>query len=403
MRKWVYLFVGFVLFAAIGQHFFSQNFTLEIRPLNDTSADDGKDDDADAGAPTPVRTVAAVRGSVDSHINATANLRALRSVTILSHSVGVVTRMAVEEGDFVRKGQLLCQLDDRELQVDLELARQKLAQTRVQLESTQIAREKIQSQIAAKAIELQRNVDALAEGLVSDTDVDLIRNLVAELGHDERAQEATVRESEFRVEELIAEIAKVEYNIEEARVIAPFAGTIVERLVDLGQSVTPTDSIFRLASFSPIYADVFLSEVESRAVKPGQLASIQLDIGATAVEGRIVRISPVVDDETGTVKVTAEIQSPTAQFRPGAFVRVSINTDTVDDAVLIPKAAVIERDGETFVFVTENETAHRKVVQLGYENGASVEVRSGINSGDLVVVAGQGALSEGDKVELIEL
>jgi RND family efflux transporter MFP subunit len=294
-------------------------------------------------------------------------------------------------------------LDDRELQVDLELARQKLAQTRVQLESAQIAREKIQSQIAAKSIELQRNVDALAEGLVSDTDVDLIRNLVAELGHDERSQEATVRESEFRVEELIAEIAKVEYHIEEARVIAPFAGTIVERLVDLGQSVTPTDSIFRLASFSPIYADVFLSEVESRAVKPGQLASIQLDIGATAVEGRIVRISPVVDDETGTVKVTAEIQSPTAQFRPGAFVRVSINTDTVDDAVLIPKAAVVERDGETFVFVTEDETAHRIVVQLGYENGASVEVRSGINSGDLVVVAGQGALSEGDKVELIEL
>ncbi len=403
MRKWVYLFVGFVLFAAIGQHFFSQNFTLEIRPLNDTSADDGQDDDADAGDPTPVRTVAAVRGSVDSHINATANLRALRSVTILSHSVGVVTRMAVEEGDFVRKGQLLCQLDDRELQVDLELARQKLAQTRVQLESAQIAREKIQSQIAAKAIELQRNVDALAEGLVSDTDVDLIRNLVAELGHDERAQEATVRESEFRVEELIAEIAKVEYHIEEARVIAPFAGTIVERLVDLGQSVTPTDSIFRLASFSPIYADVFLSEVDSRAVKPGQLASIQLDIGATAVEGRIVRISPVVDEETGTVKVTAEIQSPTAQFRPGAFVRVSINTDTVDDAVLIPKAAVVERDGETFVFITEDETAHRIVVQLGYENGASVEVRSGINSGDLVVVAGQGALSEGDKVELIEL
>ncbi len=69
----------------------------------------------------------------------------------------------------------------------------------------------------------------------------------------------------------------------------------------------------------------------------------------------------------------------------------------------VQKAAVVERDGETFVFVTEDETAHRIVVQLGYENGASVEVRSGINSGDLVVVAGQGALSEGDKVELIEL
>lgn len=402
MRKWVYLFVGLVIAAVAGQHYFSQNFELEIRPLNEASSDNGAVE-VEQGEPTPVRTVAAVRGSVDSHVDATANLRALRSVTILSRSEGVVRRMAAEEGDFVRQGQLLCQLDDRELQVDLELARQRLAQTRVQLESAQIVREKIQSQFAAKNIELRRNVEALAEGLVSDTDVDLVRNQAAELSHDERSQETTVRESEFRVEELIAEIAKVELQIEHARVTAPFTGTIVERSVDLGQSVRASDSLFGLASFSPLYADVFLSESDSRTVKPGQTASIRLDVAAASVEGRIVRISPVVDDETGTVKVTAEIQSPTAQFRPGAFVRVSINTDRVENAVLIPKAAVLERDGETFVFVTDAETAHRVPVAVGYENGTNIEIRSGLDTGDLVVVAGQGALSEGDRVETIPL
>jgi RND family efflux transporter MFP subunit len=404
VRKPVYLFVGCVLAAGLALYFFSKNFELKVTSRNETSAEANKTaGESKPAEPTPVRTVAAVRGSVDSHVDATANLRALRSVTILSRSEGVVRRMVVEEGDFVREGQLLCQLDDRELQVDLELARQKLAQTRVQLESAQIVREKIQSQIAAKSIELKRNVDALAEGLVSDTDVDLVRNLVAEFSHDERSQEATVRESQFRVEELVAEIAKVELQIEHARVTAPFTGTIVERSVDLGQSIRASDSLFGLASFSPLYADVFLSEAESRSVRPGHRAAIRLDVADAAVEGRIVRISPVVDGETGTVKVTAEIQSPTAQFRPGAFVRVSINTDTVDDAVLIPKSAVVEREGETFVFIAEDDTAHRKQVQLGYDNGTSVEVRSGVSPGDLVVVAGQGALSEGDRVEAIDL
>lgn len=401
MRAWVYLFVAIVVAGGLGLSYFSKNFALDIRPKNVAEAK--PNGQAKSDEPTPVRTVAAVRGSVDASVDATANLRALRNVTILSRSEGVVKRVVVEEGDFVRSGQVLCQLDDSELQVDLELARQRLAQTRVQLESAQIVREKLQTQVAAKKTEVKRNEDALAEGLVSDTDVELVRNQLAELAHDERSQEAAVRENQFRVEELQAEIEKVELQIAHAKVTAPFTGTIVKRSIDLGQSVRASDELFSLAAFSPLYADVFLSEAESRAVKPGQVAAISLDINQAAISGKIVRISPVVDDETGTVKVTAEIASPTAHFRPGAFVRVNIKTDTVQDAVLIPKSAVIERDGESFVFVTDNDIAHRKTVQLGYEDGASVEVRTGLRQGELVVVAGQGSLEEGEKTSTVEL
>jgi membrane fusion protein (multidrug efflux system) len=400
LRTWVYLFVALVVVAGLGLSYFFENFALDIRPKTAAEASNGQ---TNADEPTPVLTVAAARGSVDASVNATANLRALRNVTILSRSQGVVQRVAVEEGDFVRSGQLLCQLDDRELQVDLELARQRLAQTRVQLESAQILREKLQAQVAAKQIELKRNEDALGEGLVSDTDVALVRNQLAEFIHDERSQEAAVRENQFRVEELQAEIEKVGLQIAHAKVTAPFAGTIVKRSIDLGQSVRAGDDLFDLAAFSPLYADVFLSEAESRAVKPGQVASISLDISQAAIAGQIVRVSPVVDDETGTVKVTAEIASPTAQFRPGAFVRVNIKTDTVQDAVLIPKSAVIERDGKTYVFVTDNDVAHKKMVQLGYEDGGNIEVRTGVGQGEMVVVAGQGSLEEGEKTSTVDL
>ncbi len=399
MRTWAYLFVGFAVTAGLGLNYFFEHFSFEIRPKV-AAASNGQ---ANTDDPTPVRTVAAERGSVDASVSATANLRALRNVTILSRSEGVVQNIAVEEGDFVRSGELLSQLDDRELRVDLELARQRLAQTRVQLESAQIVRQKLQAQVAAKKIELKRNEDALAEGLVSDTDVALVRNQLAELTHDERSQEAAVRENQFRVEELQAEIEKVGLQIAHAKVTAPFAGTIVKRSIDLGQSVRTSDGLFDLAAFSPLYADVFLSEAESRAVKPGQVASISLDISQTTITGRIVRVSPVVDGETGTVKVTAEIPSPPPQFRPGAFVRVNIRTDTVLDAVLIPKSAVIERDGETFVFVTDKNVARKKVVQLGYEDGANIEVRAGVGQGEMVVVAGQGSLEEGEKTSTVEL
>ena len=85
-------------------------------------------------------------------------------------------------------------------------------------------------------------------------------------------------------------------------------------------------------------------------------------------------------------------------FKPGAFARIKIQTATRQDAVLIPKQAVLEQDGETSVFVANGDTAHRRAVMLGYENDHQVEVQKGVSVGERVVVAGQGNLKEGAKI-----
>ncbi len=397
---------GFILALAVlgsGYYYFQQNYEFKEGSVQAKVKDAEKKDGEDKDEPTPIRVIEAKLGSIDSHVASTANLRALRNVSLLSQATGVVQRVDVEEGAYVAKGKLLCLLDDRELQINLELAKQRLEQTKVQLESARITRDKIKSQIGAKQSDLDRNEKALGEGLVSDTDVELIRNQLDELGHDERAQEAAVRENQYRVEELTAEIDKVEVQISHTRITAPFAGRIVERTVELGQTIRANDPLFKLASFSPLFADIYISELDSRRVQPGQQVNVTLDaVSGEATAGRVVRISPVVDDATGTVKVTAELSNPAATLRPGAFVRVTIKTDTVEDAVLIPKSAVLEDDGETYVFVADGETARRKKIELGYENGASVQVRSGVAPGDRIVVAGQGSLKEGDKTKVSE-
>ncbi len=162
------------------------------------------------------------------------------------------------------------------------------------------------------------------------------------------------------MEELTKQIESAEVKLAQTHIRAPFDGRITSRTVDIGQTIGSADTMFRLASFSPLFADVFVSELDSRRVRAGQAAEIVLEGSDKPVVGRVVRVSPVVDDQTGTVKITAELRPASDNYRPGAFVRVRIETDTREQTTLIPKRAVIERDGETFVFVNEGETARAR-------------------------------------------
>jgi len=351
----------------------------------------------------PVELAAAVEGPISSFLSSSANLRALREVAVTSQADGIVTRVLVEEGDFVDQGQQLCLLDDRELQINLKLAEERAAQAGLQLEKAGIRKDKSRIQILNTGAELKRKELAFAEQLVSEEEVAQLRYTKAELEHDERVAASEEVEFRHRMEELKGEIEQVKLNISRTRISAPFAGHITERTVQLGQMVRNQDSLYRLGSFTPLYADVHLSEAVARQVRPGQTAVVRLGAEAEAsIPGTVERISPVVDGSTGTVKVTVKLTPSDRSFRPGAFVQVAIETDTRQSAVLIPKRAVLEEDGQSFVFITSDGIAHRKKVEIGYQNEGAVEVREGIAAGDKVVVAGQGNLKEGAKVREVE-
>lgn len=360
--------------------------------------------DTERESAIPVSARTAVRGPITRSLGSTANLRARREVDVVAQVAGLVTSVDAEEGDFVRSGQLLCSLDDRELQIDLELATQRLAQTKIQLEAAGIRREQTEAKLRNKRAELERNEEALAQGLLAESEVAVQRHEIEDLEHELRAVAATVKETRFRQEELEAEIRKVDLLISQSSITAPFDGTVTERAVELGQSLRTSDMVFKVGAFAPLYADVFLPEQDSHEAAPGQSATIRLGAGDGQIAtGEVERVSPVVDERTGTVKVTVRFQPPSGAFRPGAFARVAIETNTDSDAVLIPKQAVIEEDGVLYVIVIdEAETARRTNVELGYENESDVQVRSGVHEGETVVIAGQGRLKDGDRTRVVD-
>jgi membrane fusion protein, multidrug efflux system len=311
------------------------------------------DKDKDAKEPPTVSVAAVAVGTISVYSTATANLVPEDEVKVVAEAEGKVVTLAVEEGDRVVRGAVLVQIDPTD--ASLAVRRAELAVRNAQ---TSLAR-----------------ADAMAaERLISTQDLDKARH-----DRDLAGQE----------------LAEARQRLAKTRVIAPFAGRITVRRVQPGQTVKPGDELFTLADFEPLVARVFLPEREVLGLRPGQEVRLALrSQEETRFVGRVRQVSPVVDTASGTVKVTVDAVNPPEQVRPGAFVTVELLRETRAQALLVPRAAVVRELQESFVYVAEGNTARKRAVTLGLQEGDRLEVVGGLKAGEQVVVSGQGGLKD---------
>ena len=321
---------------------------------------EGEEEEDDAKTPVPVEVAAVSEGSVSAYTSSTANLVAENEVKVLSEVEGRVLTLRVEEGDWVKNGQVLATLvrDD-----------QAIAFKKAQLQETN-----------ARAA-FDRATELVERELISREEFD-------KLSIDyEIAQQ---------------ELAEAEWALKKTTIVAPFSGRITARMTQLGQHVRPGDELFQVTDFDPLVARIYLPERDVLGLEEGQDVQIRLD-AATEVyfAGRIRQISPVVDTSTGTVKVTVEATEPPEQVRPGSFVTVNIVRETHSDALLLPREAVLRELQKAHVYVAEDDVAEKRAVTLGLEEGELIEVLSGVAAGDRVIVTGQGGLKDGSAVKIL--
>ncbi|MCL4818252.1 MAG: efflux RND transporter periplasmic adaptor subunit [Vicinamibacteria bacterium] len=298
-------------------------------------------------------------GAVSAYLVASANLVAEDEVKLVAEAEGRVVELLAEEGAFVQKGQKLVQIDRAD---------------------AQLAVQKAELGLRNASLTWERNEKMAAEKLVSPQDVDKAR-------YERDVAKHALDEARRR--------------LEKTEVRAPFAGKVTLRSVQNGQTVKPGDALFTLADYDPLVARIFLPEREVLDLKPGQEAQMSLKArDDVRFRGRIQRISPVVDTQSGTVKVTVEAVQPPASVRPGAFVTVGLVRETRPQALLVPKPAVIRELSEAFVFVADGDKARRKAVQTGLEEGDKVEIIGGLAKGERVITSGQGALKDGAPIRV---
>jgi membrane fusion protein (multidrug efflux system) len=315
---------------------------------------------AEAARATPVEVAAIERGDLAPVYDATASLEAEREAVLLAEMAGEVVSIEVEEGDRVVAGQVLARVDS----------------TRQVLELRQAA-----SVADRMAHEATRNEALIARQMISREAYDRTR-------YDHQTQSAAV------------ELKRL--DVDKTAIRAPYAGVITRRFVKDGQWLKRDDQAFAIADFDTLQARIDVPERSAGLIQPGAPVRFAADaVPGRRFEARIERIAPVVDRDSGTMGAVVEVDNRDGALRPGLFVRLGINYQHIADAVLLPRAAVLETEGSRHVFVVADGKATRRAVTLGLADGDRVQVLDGVVAGEHVVVVGQNALSEGTRVEAI--
>ncbi len=323
------------------------------------------DNEAKREKPIPVETARSYRGDIKSTYSGSTALEAENDAAVIAKVNGIAEKILVEEGDQVKAGALLALIEPEQYRLRMEQARASM----IKLEK-----------------EYERSRSLHAENIVSKESFDRIR-------YDFENQKASYELSH--------------YELTQTRIVSPIEGVITQRQIKIGSQVQTGQSLFHIADFSPILGVLHVPEKELGRMKIGLEAEISPDavLGAQ-ITGFIKLINPVINPQTGTGKITIEINDRDALLKPGMFVRVQIITDTHHNALLIPRDALISEDTERYAFITETVDGRtrvkKQVVKTAYASIEAVEIIAGLSDGNTVVTIGHNTLKDGSLVDVIQ-
>jgi membrane fusion protein (multidrug efflux system) len=321
-----------------------------------------KKNEAASPPAAPVELAQVQRGSITTFLETTTTLEARSSATLVAAAPGQLKEVAAEEGDWVRKGELLARIDDTAARLSVERA-------------------EVAVHLAER--ETERGRQLRERGFLSDKETD---------------------DLEWRQRNAKVALDEARYNLTQTRLTAPFAGRVTARMVNPGETVTPGRDCFRVEDFNPLLARLYFPERELARVQPGQGALLTLDaLPGRTFEARVSLVNPVVERANGTFKVTLEVRDPQGFLRPGNFARVRLRTGSHADVLVVPQRAMVSEDGESFVFVARGDTVARVPVRIGAVSGDTAQVLDGLAAGDRVVTVGQGGLKQGARIKPVRL
>ena len=326
---------------------------------NDAQSASPEEDEEDVIA-IPVETGTSHVGEIAAVFSGAATLEAEEEADVVAKAAGVVQILMVEEGDYVRSGQILAKLDSERSSLEL-----------------------VQKEANLKRLEnnLMRSQELYDKNLISADAYEQVK-------------------FQYDAEKAAVEISRL--NISYSSIRTPISGYVSERMIKVGSMVSENQPTFRVTDFDPLLAVLYVPERELNKLRTGQSARIQVDASSSDFGAHIKRVSPVVDPLTGTFKVTLEVSDDSGILKPGMLALVNITYEVRKSVVLIPKQAVVKEDDASTVFVIRDSVAYQTEVVTGYSDEQAIEIVSGLESGAVVVTTGQMTLKDSARVLVIE-
>ena len=329
--------------------------------------------------PAPVSVAAAVTQDVPIYIDAVGKIVAREVVSIQPQVSGRITKIHFSDGADVKAGDVLFTIDPRPYQAQLNQAEASVAQAQAALNLAKTNFARVESISDPRAISRQ--------------DFDAKKNAVE------------VAEAELRQNRAAVETARL--NLEYCTIRSPIHGRAGQRLVDLGNVVTPGNNpLLVIQRLDPIYADFTipesdLTEVQRNMARRTLRAQVRLDESTKAREGQLTFLDNSVQEGTGTVKLRATVGNKDRLFWPGRFARIRLILDTHHSAVLVPaEAPQLSAKGSFVYVIKQDQSAELRPVTVRQRHGDLVVIAQGLNEGERVVVNGQLGVTPGGKVQI---
>jgi membrane fusion protein, multidrug efflux system len=307
-------------------------------------------------------TVEAARvivGTVVENLQAVGTLRPNEAVTLAPEIAGRVVRIGFREGQTVKAGDVLVELDASILKAE---------------------RAKARSDLTLAQANHKRAITLAGQGMGT------VRARDEALG--------ALRAAE-------ADLALAEARLQKTTLTAPLTGVVGLRSISVGAYVAPGERIVELADIDPIKLDFRVPELALSSVRQGQTVRVTLDaLPGKVFEGEIYAIDPIVDVTGRAIRLRARIPNPKNELSAGLFARVQLVVERRENALLVPESAIFARDQKQFVYRIVDGRAVRTSVELGQRRPGQVEIRSGLDAGDVVVTAGQQQVRDGALVHV---
>jgi membrane fusion protein, multidrug efflux system len=300
------------------------------------------------------------RGSIARQVTVSGTIEPVRTIGVNSQLSGAVNVVLAQEGDLVRQGAVLARMDSREIAAQLAAAQAQLEVTRAAYERAEQLRER--RVITLPEYERERTAYAAA----------------------------------------MAQVDQLRTRLGFATVAAPVTGVVTEKRVESGDVVGNQARLFSIADVSQLVVRVGVSELDVVELANGDRVTISLDaFPGRELNGRIRRIFPAADPTTRLVPVEVVFDAESARIaRPGFLARVTFDLATSENVLLLPVAAVLGAQGAQSVFMISDGAAARRTVTTGLTSQGRIEIVSGLDEGDEVVVTGNSNLREGMAVRV---
>jgi len=380
---WIALLAVAVLAAGAGLAY----YTLRPRP---------------AGAGTAIVR----RGTIEATVNTLGRVQPKRQLNLSTRASGTVTRILVEKGQQVQQGALLLELDARDYEAAIEQAERSLQVRRLQLEEALQAPDSADIELAkarvrratALRLKAQKDYDKVADEPDAESTDEALDLETAKLEYEiakaefERTMQGTpalqLERLRLDVQEAEASLRRAREQREYARLVAPFAGTIMSIEPKVGENVYGYNPLIRLADLSQLQVIAEIDELDIPKVAEGQKVHIRLDaFPMEDLEGKITRLNPGVSETRGTTTYEAVIdfEAKSLPIRPGMGANLSITTEVAEDALLVPRRAIRQVGRYQVAEVPVGGRRKQVIVVTGLSNDTEIEVLSGLSEGQIVL------------------